>query len=62
MPSLNEFFKKEKLLGPELEKFNGAKPCAECNKDSDSYYWDSVEFTLSWTCPDGHKNSFRINK
>jgi hypothetical protein len=61
MPSLDEFFKKEKLSIPELEKFKGIKPCSKCNKDSDYYYWNPSEFTISWTCPDGHENLFKVN-
>ena len=61
MPSLNEFFNKEKLSAPELEKFDGIKPCSKCNKDSDAYYWNPIEFVISWTCPDGHENLFKIN-
>lgn len=61
MPNLDEFFKKEKLLSPELEKFGGKKPCAKCDKDAEEYFWDSASLTMSWECPDGHKNLFKVN-
>ena len=61
MPNLHEFLKKEILMTPEMQKFEGTKPCNKCEKDSDVYYWDAVTFTMSWTCPDGHENSFKVN-
>ena len=61
MPNLNEFISSEKIRGPELERFGGKKPCAKCEKDSEEYFWDAMSLTMSWECPDGHKNSFRVN-
>lgn len=61
MPNINDFFKKEKLSNSELEKFKGMKPCNKCNKDADFYYWDPIEFIISWTCPDGHNNQYKVN-
>lgn len=63
MPSLNEF------LGPKptieqvsnLEKIVGDKPCSKCNKDAGEAYFDPATFTMSWTCPDGHQNTFRVS-
>ena len=60
MPNLNEFFHKEKIYAPELEKLGGIKPCAKCDKDSSEYFWDPVELIISWECPNGHKNSYRV--
>jgi len=61
MPDINEFLHKpEKIERVELEKFSGPKPCAKCEKDSDTYYWDALTTTISWECPDGHKNSFTV--
>lgn len=60
MPNLNEFFNKEKVYAPELEKLGGAKPCSQCEKDSKEYYWDPTNLIISWECPDGHKNSYRV--
>ena len=45
----------------ELQKFDGKKPCSKCEKDSYIYYWNAVSLEMTWTCPDGHKNSYRIN-
>jgi hypothetical protein len=61
VPNLNEFFKKEEIKAPELERFGGKKPCAKCDKDSEEYFWDATSLTMSWECPDGHKNSFKVN-
>ena len=62
MPDLNEFFyKPEKILKAEMEKINGIKPCSHCNKDAEEAFWDAVTRTLSWECPDGHKNEFKVN-
>ena len=61
MPNLDEFFKKEEIRAPELDKFGGKKPCAKCDKDSEEYFWDAMSLTMSWECPDGHKNSFKVN-
>ena len=60
MPNLNEFFNKEKLYAPELEKLGGVKPCSQCDKDSSEYFWDPTNLVISWECPDGHKNSYRV--
>lgn len=60
MPNLNEFFKKEKIMATELERIGGKKPCSQCDKDADEYFWNAMEFILSWTCPDGHENYYRI--
>jgi hypothetical protein len=61
VPDLNEFISSEKIHAPELERFGGKKPCSKCDKDAEEYFWDAVSLTMSWECPDGHKNSFRIN-
>ena len=63
MPNLNEFIgpKPEKIYAVELEKIGGGKPCAKCEKDSDETYWDAVNLIMSWTCPNGHKNTFKVN-
>ena len=58
MPNINEFLNKpEKLFTPELEKIGGVKPCAKCDKDAEEYFWNASTMTISWECPDGHKNS-----
>jgi len=61
VPNLNEFFKKEEIMASELERFGGNKPCAKCDKDAEEYFWDAMSLTMSWECPDGHKNSFKVN-
>lgn len=63
MPKLNEFF------GPKpssdqinnLEIIAGSKPCSKCDKDAGEAYWDPASMTMSWTCPDNHKNTFVVN-
>ena len=64
MPNINEFLsapKPEVMLKAELEKIEGIKPCSKCNKDADFAYWDAATLELSWTCPDGHENKFKVN-
>jgi len=61
MPNINEFLNKpERILAPELEKIGGVKPCAKCKKDVEEYFWDAVNMTISWECPDGHKNYYVV--
>jgi hypothetical protein len=60
VPNLNEFFYKEEIKSVELERLGGKKPCHKCDKDSEEYFWDATTLTMSWTCPDGHDNSYRI--
>ena len=61
MPNINEFLgKPEKVFKNELERRGGAKPCSKCDKDSEGYFWDSISMTISWECPDGHKNSYVV--
>lgn len=62
MPNLNEFFnKKEVVYKAELEKIDGMKPCSKCDKDSQEAFWDASTLTMTWTCPDGHKNEYKVN-
>jgi hypothetical protein len=61
MPNLNEFIYSEKIHPPELEKIGGKKPCSQCDKDSEEYFWNAALLTMTWECPDGHKNSFKVN-
>lgn len=60
MPNLNEFISK-KPEDPNLQKIQESRPCAFCNKDSEFYYWNEASMEMTWTCPDNHKNSYRIN-
>lgn len=62
MPNLSEFLspKPEKVMASELERFGGRKPCAKCEKDAEHYFWDASTMTISWECPDGHKNSYVV--
>ena len=61
MPNINEFLNKpEKIFTSELERIGGVKPCSKCDKDSEEYFWDAVSMTISWECPDGHKNSYVV--
>lgn len=63
MPSLDEFIgpKPEKVYKSELEKIGGSKPCSKCEKDSQDVFWDPVNLIMSWTCPNGHPNTFKVN-
>lgn len=63
MPNLNEFIgpKPELIHKTELEKLGGGKPCSKCDSDSDETYWDAINLIMSWTCPNGHSNSFKVN-
>lgn len=63
MPNLNEFIgpKPTDTQGIELEKLGAGKPCAKCELDSDETYWDSINLIMSWTCPNGHANNFKVN-
>jgi hypothetical protein len=63
MPNLNDF------IGPKpkveqinkLESLGAGKPCSKCKLDSVDSFWDPVNLIMSWTCPEGHSNSYRIN-
>jgi len=60
MPNLNEFLQnKEPEQG--LSKIDESRPCSKCSKDSEFYYWNEQSLEMTWTCPDGHKNLYRIN-
>ncbi len=34
---------------------------AKLSADAEEYFWDAMSLTMSWECPDGHKNSFKVN-
>ena len=61
MPNLNEFINPEPVQAPDLEKIEESRPCSQCNKDSEFYYWNSLIMEMTWVCPDGHKNLYRMN-
>ena len=61
MPNLNEFVNPQIPSMPNLEKIDEPRPCSHCDKDSEFYYWDSALTEMTWSCPSGHKNSYRIN-
>lgn len=62
MPNINEFVGLKPTENKvNLEKIIGVKPCANCDKDSEEYFWDPSNFVISWTCPDGHHNSYKVN-
>ena len=61
MPDLNEFLYRPEIIHKvELEKIPGVKPCYKCDKDAEEALWDPVSLTLYWTCPDNHKNEFKV--
>ena len=60
MPNLNEFINKDEEK-PGLDKIDESRPCSQCSKDSSFYYWNPQTLEMTWSCPDGHNNSYRIN-
>lgn len=62
MPNINEFIspKPEKVFGSELEKILGDKPCSKCNLNAKEAYWDAINMTMTWNCPEGHENRVKI--
>ena len=63
MPNLNEFIgpSPEKIYKVELEKIGGAKPCSKCENDSEETFWDPINLIMSWTCTNGHSNTFKVS-
>jgi len=63
MPNLNEFIgpKPELIHKVELQKIGGEKPCSKCDLDSEETFWDPITLTMSWTCKNGHSNTFKVN-
>lgn len=62
MPNINEFFNKPTILHKEnIEVIPGTKPCGKCNKDAENAFWDPSTFIMSWKCPEGHDNQFKVN-
>lgn len=63
MPNINEFIgpKPEQEDINNLEKLIGSKPCSKCDLDSAEYYWDPLNFIMTWKCRAGHSNSFKVN-
>jgi hypothetical protein len=63
VPNINEFIgpKPTKETISNLEKVIGTKPCAKCELDVNEYYWDPVEFIMTWTCNAGHLNNVKVN-
>lgn len=62
MPKINEFFDKPEIIHKgDLETIPGTKPCSKCSKDADKSFWDPNALIMSWTCPDGHANQFKVN-
>lgn len=63
MPNISEFIgpMPEKIFKKELEKIGGAKPCARCQADSTETFWDPIQLIMSWTCTNGHTNTFKVN-
>ena len=63
MPNLNEF------IGPKptqdakdyLQTIVGTKPCAKCDADVEEAYWDPNKLVMTWTCPNGHSNTVKVN-
>jgi len=55
VPNLNEFFSKEKIQPPEIERFGGKKPCSKCDKDAEEYFLECIFFNhdlgmSKWSC------------
>ena len=39
------------------EELIGAAKVVGCLSE---YFWDAISLTISWECPDGHKNSYSV--
>jgi hypothetical protein len=63
MPNLKDFIgpKPEKNDINNLEKIIGSKPCSKCELNSKEYYWDPINFVMTWTCMNGHHNTVKVN-
>lgn len=62
MPSLDEFFDKPEILHKDgLETIPGTKPCSKCDEDALNSFWDPQTFIMSWKCPNGHDNQYKVN-
>lgn len=63
MPNINEFVgpKPEIVHKVELERIMGNKPCAKCDEDVDEAFWNPIDLTMTWTCSNGHTNTFKVN-
>jgi hypothetical protein len=63
VPNINEFLgampAKDNIEN--LQKIMGTKPCSKCDLDSEEYYWDPVNFIMTWTCKSGHLNTVKVN-
>jgi hypothetical protein len=62
MPNLKDFFNKPEILYKiGLEEILGTKPCSKCDKDAEKAFWDPSTFIISWKCPEGHENQYKVN-
>ena len=62
MPNLDEFLHKPELVHKtELEKIHGVKSCSKCDENAEEAFWDPISLVLTWECPNGHKNQFKVN-
>ena len=48
MNSLVQNLLKKNILN--LEKVIGNKPCFRCDLDVNEYFWDPVQFIMTWKC------------
>lgn len=63
MPNINEFIgpKPTQEVKSHLEKIISSKPCSKCELNSSEFFWDPVDFIMTWTCPSGHLNTLKVN-
>jgi len=63
MPNINEFIgpKPTEKQSSHIEKMVGNKPCAKCDMDSTEYFWDNNNYIMTWTCPNNHHNTVKVN-
>lgn len=63
MPNIKDFIGPKPTVDEKshLEKVIGNKPCAKCELDSEEFYWDPVNFIMTWTCPSNHLNTVKVN-
>jgi hypothetical protein len=63
MPNIKDFIgpSPEPVYKAELEKIIGKKPCSKCDATVEEAFWDPTQLIMTWTCSQGHTNTFKVN-
>lgn len=64
MPNLDEFLEKPKpepVYNAELVRLGGIRGCMKCEEDVVGGFWNPLERLMTWTCSQGHENSFQVD-